>query len=122
MECISCDDPGAFNRVVVNQVSGRELALFCESCEADAFGSLLDEPAFHQDRGCAFCDGSGQYVVPELDCLILDDGGDLRAVEYTVDDDTVALCADHLAELIPDDVSLPEVLAGESPTATRLGA
>lgn len=107
MECIRCGTYGELNRVVVNQLTGRERGLLCEDCEAETFGRLLENPAWHQEHGCAFCDGDGRFVLPELDCLIeYDDADAPPLVEYGDAAEAVRFCEAHLEELLPDEQSL----------------
>lgn len=104
MDCISCTDDGAFNRVLVNRLTGEELGLYCADCEAETFGAVLDDTTWHQENGCSFCDGAGKYLLPQLDCLIEGDDGDARLVEYMTIDEDVSLCAGHVDRLLPDGV------------------
>lgn len=99
MECITCRRDDVFNRVVVNQLADRELGLFCADCESTTFGGLLDRPEWHQAHGCAFCDGAGRYALPTLECLVQSDGASPQ-LEYAAGEETVALCRDHLEELL----------------------
>jgi hypothetical protein len=112
MECLSCTDPGVVNRVLVNRLTGEEVGLYCEDCEAAAFGGVLGDPDWHQDNGCAFCEGSGTYLLPRVDCLIEDDGSP-RLVEYLTIEGAVSLCPDHVDRLLPDDVRLEDLEADE---------
>lgn len=98
MECITCRRTDVFNRVVVNQLSKRELGLFCEDCEFETFGGLLERPAWHQSHGCAFCDGDGRFALPALECLVQREEGTPQ-LEYSTLKDTVKLCRDHVEEL-----------------------
>jgi uncharacterized protein with NAD-binding domain and iron-sulfur cluster len=108
MECLCCNNQDVFNRVVRNQLNGEELGLFCKECEQDTFGSLLNDETWHQDHGCAFCDGSGKYQLPKLECLIESENGDAIDIEYTTFEYTVAICESHLAELLPHDAMVEE--------------
>ena len=114
MECINCKNDDSFNRVVVHQVSGEKVGCYCESCESEAFGELLDDPAWHQDHGCAFCDGAGTYKLPTLECVIENDDGSIRFLEYASVGETVTICEDHLQELLP-----PEDTAAEQSSEKR---
>ena len=110
MECIGCGKKGAFNRIIVNQVSGDEIALYCEDCERENFGNLLDNPSWHQEHGCAFCDNPGTYKLPEVDCLIVSEDGSIQDCEYLLFDDVVAICESHLRELIPENTVIEELM------------
>lgn len=105
MECISCRRADVFNRVVVNRLSDRELGLFCGDCEAETFGRLLEDPAWHQEDGCAFCDGEGRFVLPALECLVERDD-DTSLLEYSAPEATVALCGSHLEELVHPETTI----------------
>ena len=100
MECISCNGSDVLNRAVVNQLTRHEHGLFCEDCEREHFGGLLDDAAWHQENGCAFCDGDGRFVLPELDCVIEYDDGTPSLLEYDSLRDAVRLCEDHVEELV----------------------
>lgn len=109
MECISCEQADVFNRVVRNQVRGENLGLFCEDCEAEAFGELLETESWHQDNGCAFCDGAGKYQLPKLECLIESETGEPRIIEFSTFEYTASLCKAHLQELLPRDTILEDL-------------
>lgn len=111
MECVSCNESDVFNRVIRNQVRGEEIGLFCDDCESETFGELLDEPAWHQENGCAFCDGAGKYQLPKMECLIETDGGEPRVLEFTTFEYTVTICRSHLDELLPHDESVEDLAA-----------
>ncbi len=113
MECLSCTEPGVVNRVLVNRLTGEEVGLYCEDCEAEAFGGVLGDPDWHQDNGCAFCDGAGTYLLPEVDCLIEDDDGSPRLVEYLTIEGSVSLCPDHVDRLLPDGVDVDDIEADD---------
>lgn len=99
MECITCRRDDVFNRVVVNRLSGGEIGLFCEACEAETFGGLLERPAWHQANGCAFCDGDGRFALPALECLVRHDDGSSQ-LEYPPLEGSVKLCGEHVEELV----------------------
>lgn len=118
MECISCEQADVFNRVVRNQVRGENLGLFCEDCEAEAFGNLLENDSWHQDNGCAFCDGPGKYQLPKLECLIESESGTSDVIEFTTFEYTVCLCKTHLQELLPRDTLLEELTREKAKSRT----
>lgn len=99
MECITCRRADVFNRVVVNQLSDRELGLFCEDCESETFGGLLTHPEWHQPHGCAFCDGAGRFALPILECLVQRDD-DAPQLEYSTLEGAVTLCRHHVEQLL----------------------
>lgn len=105
MECITCRRDDVFNRVVVNELSDRELGLFCADCESTTFGGLLDHPEWHQAHGCAFCDGAGRFALPTLECIVKPDGAEPQ-LEYATDEETVALCRDHIEELLHPETTI----------------
>jgi len=113
MDCLSCPDPGVVNRVLVNRLTGEEVGLYCEDCEAEAFGGVLGDPAWHQDNGCAFCEGSGTYLLPRVDCLIEADDGSPRLVEYLTIEGSISLCPAHVDRLLPDGVRVDQLAADE---------
>ncbi len=113
MNCIGCEESEVFNRVIVNQINHQELGLYCEQCETEKFGSLLNDSSWHQDRGCAFCENAGTYQLPKVDCLIKDDDGEPKHIDFEMYDDTVALCEDHLKELIPEKKIFKELMDKE---------
>lgn len=113
MECITCGRDDAFNRVVVNQVARRDIGLFCEDCEREQFGSLLEETDWHHDNGCAFCGGNGKFALPPLECLIETDDGDVRHLEYDTLFDSVQLCGAHLDLLATGDYDVGDAVAQE---------
>jgi hypothetical protein len=106
MECISCGRTDVLNRVVVNQLTRGEHGLLCADCEAEQFGAMLSEPAWHQDHGCAFCDGDGRFALPELDCLIERDDGSPRLLEHAPLEGAVPLCEAHVEELLPPESTI----------------
>lgn len=110
MECISCNESDVLNRVVVNQLTRHEHGLFCADCEAERFGSLLSDSAWHQEHGCAFCDSDGRFALPELDCVIEGDDGSTRLVEHGPLRDAVRLCERHVEELLPADQSITRTI------------
>lgn len=122
MECVKCKRSGEFNRVVVNQLSKRELGLFCEDCEQETFGELLQDSNWHNDNGCAFCDGDGKFTLPTLECLIEADDGSVRHVEYETLFDPVQLCERHLGTLLPPERSVSELLPTERELQSSLEA
>jgi hypothetical protein len=113
MDCISCTDSGVVNRVLVNRLTGEEVGLYCEGCEAETFGRVLGDQEWHQDNGCAFCDGSGTYLLPRVDCLIEADDGSPRLVEYLTIEGSVSLCPDHVDRLLPEGVHVDDLGADE---------
>lgn len=122
MDCIDCGKSNAFNRVIVNRVSQQQIGLYCENCESDNFGTILDNPTWHQDHGCAFCDNAGTYKLPKLDCLIENDDGSTRHIEYMMFDDTVAICESHLKELVPHQTVIEDLTPKEQKVRSKLEA
>jgi hypothetical protein len=118
MECISCEQADVFNRVVRNQIRGENLGLFCEECEAEAFGNLLENATWHQDNGCAFCDGTGKYQLPKLECLIESETGEPIDLEFSTFEYTVCLCRTHLKELLPSDTILEDIISDQIESGT----
>lgn len=116
MECVSCEQTDVFNRVIRNQVRGDDLGLFCAECETDIFGNLLEDSTWHQENGCAFCDGDGKYQLPKLECLIETEDGEPQVLEYSTFDYTVCLCQSHLKELLPHDKLLEELTTDQGKT------
>lgn len=106
MKCAKCDKSNVLNRVIVNQLTGHEHGLFCEACEADVFGELLENPAWHQKHGCAFCDNDGRFALPRLDCLIEHGDGSPRHTEHEPIENAVRLCEHHVDELLPPDKTI----------------
>lgn len=119
MECISCQSHEAFNRVVVNRLTGHSYGGYCKSCETEKFGELLDDSAWHQDNGCAFCDNSGKYKLHKLDCLIEKDG-DTNALEFLSRDGSIALCSGHTRRLFSQPAVLPDAESSEQKTVPKL--
>jgi hypothetical protein len=102
-------------------VSRQEIGLYCEACENRDFGNLLEKPSWHQDNGCAFCDNPGTYKLPQLDCLIEDDG--IRQyIEYMIFDDTIAICESHLKELLPRNTVIEDLVADQHESNTKVRA
>lgn len=122
MDCIGCGEGDVYNRVIVNQVSSEEVALFCEGCESKNFGDLLDNPSWHQENGCAFCDNAGTYKMPHVECLIEANDGSIEYVEYAQLSDDVAICEMHLRELIPNDKLVEELMPKERSKTGHLKA
>lgn len=100
-----------FNRIVINQLSGHEHGLYCEECEKEKFGTLLEDSYWHQSNGCAFCDAPGKFKLPKLDCLIENEDGSAHSHEYLSLDDSVVLCVSHTEALFAEqvDLSTPEL-------------
>lgn len=122
MECLKCGGTDGFDRVVVNQVSGRELGLVCERCEEAQFGTLLADPAFHADNGCAFCDGDGKFALPLLECLIEHPDGSARVVEYDTLFDAVQFCDRHLDRFLDLERPAQEAASAEREVHSSLRA
>lgn len=120
MDCLGCSDGDVYNRVIVNQVTSDEIGLFCERCETEHFGDLLDKPIWHQDHGCAFCDNPGTYILPHLECLIERDDGSIEYIEYDELGDDVAICEMHLRELIPNEEVVKELISKEKSKSRHL--
>lgn len=99
MKCIRCGKTDVLNRAVVDQLTRHEHGLFCTDCEADVFGELLENPVWHQDHGCAFCDSNGRFALPSLECVIERDDGTPQLLEYGDLEEAVRLCEAHLEEL-----------------------
>lgn len=121
MECTKCENPEAFNRVIINQLTGEELGVFCSDCESTSFGEILDNPHWHQQNGCAFCENPGKFKLPELDCLIESEDGTLSTLEYITLDETVALCTAHIRDILPNDKIIGESEANDD-TSTHVEA
>jgi hypothetical protein len=109
MECIKCGDPDAFGRVVINRMTREEIGLLCERCESVTFGELLCDDTWHQQKGCAFCDNSGKYQLPLLECLIDYGDGSPKSLEYTTFDYNASLCKSHLSKILPPDVVIEDI-------------
>ena len=100
MECISCSRSEVMNRAVVNQLTRHEHGLFCDACETERFGELLEDPVWHQDNGCAFCDSDGRFALPKVDCIIEYTDETPPSLEYESLDTSVRLCETHVEELV----------------------
>lgn len=122
MECISCEAHEVFNRVIINRLTGEEIGVYCEDCEFKDFGEMLEDPSWHQENGCAFCENSGRYKLPKLDCLIENDDGSPRLLEYMHFDYTITLCSNHTEKLLAEDLSLAEIESGEQDSVTKIEA
>jgi hypothetical protein len=100
MDCISCNESEVLNRAVVNQLTRHAHGLFCEACETERFGELLERSAWHQDNGCAFCDRNGRFALPRLDCVIEHGDDTPPYLEYESLEQSVRLCEAHVEELV----------------------
>ena len=122
MECISCGSDEVFNRAIINQLSGEGIGFYCEDCESKEFGGLLDNEKWHQENGCAFCENSGKYKLPKLDCVIERDNGSIRVIEYQRYEYKITLCSDHTETVLGDETSLADLTTQDRETITKIEA
>ena len=119
MECTKCGSQEAFNRAVINQLTGQELGFYCKGCETEQFGEILDDYTWHRNNGCAFCDNAGKYKLPKLDCIIERDNGAIDHIEYLLNEYTVSLCPKHTSQLFDEEIEFEEKESSkQKPTPT----
>jgi hypothetical protein len=108
MDCVVCEKPSGYNRVVVELESGVELGGLCVRCETEKFGELGDELAGHDDQTCVFCDRDGFWALPKwLPSTYESEGHTVSYVDYDVSTTGFQLCDEHLARVGVDDLSVP---------------
>jgi len=112
MQCVSCHEEEVLNRIVVNHRSRQKHGLFCQDCESNLFGKLLDNPTWHQQHGCAFCDGDGRFALPAVDCIIEDNSGAIQQIEYEDLNRAVCLCFQHVEELLHEETTIRQRVGG----------
>ena len=100
MECLSCGLPSGYNRVLVEQGNGAEVAGLCVECEARRFEGRLRRQERSETDGCALCTGNAHVRVPEWDpeMDVLSDGTVVWE-DYRVTGTTPGICEEHFGTL-----------------------
>lgn len=97
-ECIGCGRESLRFRVVLDLETERKLGTICKTCLTERFGETICHPEWRNPDGCSVCDRDAFYGLPDVR-LRRETRGDRSATsrfEYSIDDETVQLCDEHL--------------------------
>lgn len=111
MHCTVCRLPSAYNRAVVDTVTGETLGCLCTSCIERFFGRSLSAAEPTEDT-CILCARDGFYALPKWQCRTEEEGQRVVIVDLdpTVTGTTPRLCDRHYEALR---TSAPEKTAAD---------
>lgn len=98
MHCLVCRENRAYNRVVVDAITGDQLGNLCIGCQKRAFDGEFADPA---PAGTVLCARDGFFAVPEWEAtLVVEDGRSVSRSRCEVTANTPRLCGPHLDSVV----------------------
>lgn len=112
-ECVSCDSNTPQFRVVIDLDTERRIGVICEPCLKEEFGDTILSPDWRNQDGCAICDRDDFYGLPPVNLTRETRGVDqiCSRYEYSLEDDVLGLCDEHLSWLTAEEIPQQPVVA-----------